>query len=267
MVHQFGCGTGVYGAHLTLRRQWISWQRPIVVPSLTFFQERIRALVLARRAGKLRRCGRALVLFGALAAFQADAYLAGMIEKSELRKQLRAARREHVFAQPDAIRALLFNRPPAPLVETIIDDAVIGLYRATKFEAPAAAYARFFHEAGHKVALPYFSAPDAPMEFREHTDPHGESDLEVGAFEIEQPKGGAASITPTVLFVPLVGFTPSGERLGQGGGHYDRWLAEHPGVPAIGLAWDVQRVEALPMEPHDMKLDCVVTPTRMYEIS
>jgi len=201
----------------------------------------------------------------ALAAFQADSYLPIMLDKSELRKHLRAARREHVLAQPDAIRALLFNRPPAPLVETIADDAVIGLYRSTEFEAPAAAYARFFHEAGHKVALPYFSTPDAPMEFREYNDPHGESDLEVGAYEIEQPKSDAAGITPTVLFVPLIGFTPSGERLGQGGGHYDRWLSEHPGTPAIGLAWDVQCVDALPTEPHDMKLDCVVTPTRMYE--
>ena len=64
-----------------------------------------------------------------------------------------------------------------------------------------------------------------------------------------------------------MGFTPSGKRLGQGGGHYDRWLAEHPAVLKIGLAWDIQCVEpedALPTEPHDIALDAVVTPTRMY---
>ena len=69
-----------------------------------------------------------------------------------------------------------------------------------------------------------------------------------------------------MLFVPLIGFTASGDRLGQGGGHYDRWLAEHPGRMTIGLAWDVQLCEALPVEPHDMMLDAIVTPTRIYGI-
>ena len=55
---------------------------------------------------------------------------------------------------------------------------------------------------------------------------------------------------PEILFVPLVGFTPTLARLGQGGGHYDRWLAEHPPLLAIGLAWDAQACEALPTEPH-----------------
>jgi 5-formyltetrahydrofolate cyclo-ligase len=67
-----------------------------------------------------------------------------------------------------------------------------------------------------------------------------------------------------VLFVPVVGFTEDGARLGQGGGHYDRWLAAHPGAVAIGLAWDCQRVDALPVEPHDAPLAAVVTPTRLY---
>jgi 5-formyltetrahydrofolate cyclo-ligase len=67
--------------------------------------------------------------------------------------------------------------------------------------------------------------------------------------------------------VPLVGFTASGERLGQGGGHYDRWLAEHPGRLTIGLAWDAQLCPALPSEPHDEPLDAVITPTRIYGLS
>ena len=189
-----------------------------------------------------------------------------MNSKTDLRKSLREARREHVLAQPEAIKALLFNRPPAPLISRIGGDAVIGLYRATEFEAPAAGYARFFQEAGHTIALPRFDSADSPMAFYEHTDPFAETDLEVGPFDLQQPASDAEAITPNVLFVPLIGFTASGDRLGQGGGHYDRWLAEHPGRMTIGLAWDVQLCEALPVEPHDMMLDATVTPTRIYGI-
>lgn len=66
------------------------------------------------------------------------------------------------------------------------------------------------------------------------------------------------------MFVPCVGFTADGGRLGQGAGHYDRWLAAHPSAVAIGLAWDCQLVDELPTEPHDHPLDAVVTPTRLY---
>lgn len=186
--------------------------------------------------------------------------------KSELRKQLRLARREHVAAQPEAIRALLFHRPPKPLLDKIAPDAVIGVYSANRYEAPASGYGKFFHEHGHRITLPYFQSRDAGMEFREHSDPYAESDLASGPHKVAQPSETAEPIAPDVLFVPLIGFTPSGERLGQGGGHYDRWLAEHPGRIAIGLAWDVQLCDSLPTEPHDIALDAVVTPTRIYGI-
>ena len=184
--------------------------------------------------------------------------------KSELRQQLRAARKAHVDALPDNIRALLFHRPPAPLLARIPAEAVIGLYHAGPFEAPAAAYARFFRDTGHTIALPHFATRTAPMSFRHHTDPYAQDDLEVGPFGILQPAAEAKPLIPEVLFVPLVGFTPALDRLGQGGGHYDRWLAEHPPQIAVGLAWDAQACDTLPTEPHDKPLDAVVTPTRIY---
>ncbi|NCP14594.1 MAG: 5-formyltetrahydrofolate cyclo-ligase [Sphingomonadales bacterium] len=186
------------------------------------------------------------------------------LSKSELRKSLRAARRAHVEALPPSIRGLLFHRPPAPLLARISQDAVIGFYHAGPWEAPAGAYARFFHEAGHTITLPHFAARDANMTFRLYDDPHGESDLDVGPFGMLQPLAAAEPLIPDVLFVPLLGFTPALERLGQGGGHYDRWLAEHPPKLAIGMAWDAQACDALPTEPHDVALDAVVTPTRIY---
>lgn len=187
-----------------------------------------------------------------------------MIDKQFLRKQLRAARRDHVDALPDVTRALLFKRPPAPILEMIPAGATIGLYRAGPNEAPANGYAKFFAEQGHRLALPRFESRDAPMEFRVHSDPFGESDLEIGAFDLMQPSNEAELLVPDVLFIPLVGFTAVGDRLGQGAGHYDRWLEVHPDTVRIGLAWDCQLVESLPVEPHDMPLHAVVTPTRFY---
>ncbi|MDD3799667.1 MAG: 5-formyltetrahydrofolate cyclo-ligase [Novosphingobium sp.] len=187
-----------------------------------------------------------------------------MDAKAQLRSELRRKRREHVAALPDNTRALLFLRPPRPVADLVPPGASVGLYRATQWEAPAASYARFFQEAGHAVALPRFAARDSAMEFAAFTDPFGESDLEHGPFAMLQPHPDAPAVAPEVLFVPLVGFTADGHRLGQGGGHYDRWLDAHPGTIAIGLAWDCQLVDHLPLEPHDHPLAAVVTPTRLY---
>lgn len=184
--------------------------------------------------------------------------------KHSLRRSLRKARRDHVAALPGAIRALLFKRPPAPLMELIPAAATIGLYHASAAEAPAASYARFFFEAGHQIALPRIGDAEGAMEFHSYSDPFEDSDLEPGPHGLMEPSRNADVMTPDVVFVPLLGFTAGGARLGQGGGFYDRWLASHPGVIAIGLAWDMQLADDLPREPHDMPLNAIVTPTRLY---
>lgn len=237
----------------------------MVVPSLIVFSHAIRRAIssLVRPAGRVAAGAQS-----GLRPFRPIGRIGNaVVTKSELRTTLRKARREHVAAQPDAIRGLLFHRPPAPLLAKISAGATIGLYHAIGDEAPASGYAKFFHEHGHAIALPRFATPESPMEFAGHTDPFTEHDLEKGPRGILQPAGDAAGIVPDVLFVPLVGFTARGERLGQGGGHYDRWLAEHPGRLAIGLAWDVQLCDTLPCEPHDIALDAVVTPSRIYGIN
>lgn len=183
--------------------------------------------------------------------------------KDALRRQLRRARREHAAALPREVSALVFNRPPAALLELVPAGAAIGLYRADPGEAPAGGYSRFFHERGHRIALPRITTLDRPMHFHLHTDPFEESDLEDGPLGLRQPAADAPEMTPEVLFMPLVGFTAGGERLGQGGGFYDRWLAAHPATVAIGMAWDMQEVEDLPVEAHDMPLAAIVTPTRI----
>jgi 5-formyltetrahydrofolate cyclo-ligase len=184
--------------------------------------------------------------------------------KKKIRKAMLAARREHDASLPESIRGLLFKRPPAAVVDLVPPRATIGLYRADPGEAPASGYARFFLEAGHRIALPWLTGLDAPMRFRIHSDPFGETDLEQGYFGLMQPAESAEEVTPEVLIMPLVAFTDRGDRIGQGGGFYDKWLGAHPDTIRIGLAWDVQHIDELPIEPHDMRLTAVVTPTRLY---
>ena len=183
--------------------------------------------------------------------------------KQQLRDELRRKRIEHAANLPREVSALVFSRPPGPVLELVPESATVGLYRADAGEAPTSGYTRFFFERGHPVALPRVTTLDKPMEFRRHTDPYGESDLEAGVWGLRQPGVDAPVVVPEVLFMPLVGFTAKGDRLGQGGGYYDRYLAAHPQTVAIGMAWDVQEVPELPTELHDMRLSAIVTPTRI----
>jgi 5-formyltetrahydrofolate cyclo-ligase len=183
--------------------------------------------------------------------------------KKQLRTELRRKRVEHAAALPTEVGALVFHRPPGAVLELVPEGATIGLYRSDAGEAPSRGYIKFFFERGHPIALPRVTTLDQPMEFRRHTDPHEESDLEAGVWGLRQPGAGAPVVTPEVLFMPLVGFTAKGDRLGQGGGYYDRYLAAHPQTVAIGMAWDVQEVPELPTELHDIRLSAIVTPTRV----
>lgn len=66
--------------------------------------------------------------------------------------------------------------------------------------------------------------------------------------------------TVDVVLVPGLAFTPTGDRLGQGGGWYDRFLSRRrPGTVTIGIGFREQLVDVLPSEPHDVRLDHIVT--------
>jgi 5,10-methenyltetrahydrofolate synthetase len=75
------------------------------------------------------------------------------------------------------------------------------------------------------------------------------------------PTCEGAPVVPDVVLVPCVGFTASGYRLGYGGGYFDRWLAAHPGVTAIGVAWAEAEIDeaSLQPQPHDLTLTLIVT--------
>ncbi|GGA04449.1 5-formyltetrahydrofolate cyclo-ligase [Blastomonas marina] len=185
--------------------------------------------------------------------------------KDATRNRMRQIRRAEFESHDEGTAALRFLRPPEVLVKKLPKDASIGFYRSRTTEAPTIRYAEFFHERGHKLALPWAAHARDGITFREWKDPFDEDELEKDPFGGVQPTSDAAEMIPDVIFVPGLGFTANCDRIGRGGGHYDRWLAKNRDTIAIGMAWDAQVVESLPLDEHDQHLDFVVTPTKIYE--
>jgi 5-formyltetrahydrofolate cyclo-ligase len=177
---------------------------------------------------------------------------------------LRQRRAEHDASISPNLRALLFNRPPTALLELVPENAVVSVYHPIPGEASPLGYARWFAEQGHPVALPWFAKRGAPMAFKLWDNPFDQSTLVPDPYGAMQPPPDAEDAQVDLAIVPLLGFTTQGHRLGQGGGYYDRLLAAQPDLVPIGLAWDCQLVDALPIEAHDQHLRAVVTPTRFY---
>lgn len=90
--------------------------------------------------------------------------------------------------------------------------------------------------------------------------------LRPGRFGVPEPTTTLAPVGPDSIdlaLVPGVAFDIYGHRLGYGGGFFDRFLSALPDhAAAWGLAFDVQVMGRLPAEPHDVKVDVVVTETR-----
>ncbi len=78
--------------------------------------------------------------------------------------------------------------------------------------------------------------------------------------EVLEPEDEVDPSWPDVVIVPGVAYTRTGERLGQGGGWYDRYLPRcRDDAVVIGIAFECQIVDELPVGPHDVPVDCVVT--------
>lgn len=90
--------------------------------------------------------------------------------------------------------------------------------------------------------------------------PYDESRLSVGSFNIEEPTGDeTASISDMeLIIVPAVAFDRSGNRVGRGKGYYDRLLSGCQ-VRKIGIAYGFQLVDNIESEPHDIRVDSIIT--------
>jgi 5-formyltetrahydrofolate cyclo-ligase len=82
----------------------------------------------------------------------------------------------------------------------------------------------------------------------------------VDGHDLRVEPGDVDPATLDVVVVPGLAFTVDGHRLGQGGGHFDRFLTRlSPACSRIGVAFREQLVDAVPLEPHDVVLDVVIT--------
>lgn len=186
------------------------------------------------------------------------------VDKTQLRKNLRARRREAAGDAACALQAALDLRARfLDLLDSgkfaLPQGAVIAAYYPLKDEMSPLPLLSALRARGYRMALPVTTGRDDPLTFRCFDD---EAALRVSAFGVAEPVGGDAA-TPDLIVVPLLAFDDDCQRLGYGAGHYDRTLAA-TGAPAIGIAFDFQRAARLPAGPHDQPLDCVVTDKNVY---
>lgn len=116
--------------------------------------------------------------------------------------------------------------------------------------------------SGKLLCLPWFDAEKREYEVRQIEDPL--TDLAPGYHRIPEPLD-SCPLFPRIrldfVLVPGVGFDESGHRLGRGKGYYDRLLIPVRGLKC-GVAFEEQLVDRVPIEPHDLNLDCILTPVR-----
>jgi 5-formyltetrahydrofolate cyclo-ligase len=112
---------------------------------------------------------------------------------------------------------------------------------------------------GFATALPVVAGRSAPLAFRLWRA--GEP-LARSALGVPEPVAAAPVAEPDLLFVPLAAFDRRGHRIGYGAGHYDRALKRLRGkgpIRAVGVAYAVSEIDAAPDEPHDERLDFILT--------
>ncbi|MEO1274630.1 MAG: 5-formyltetrahydrofolate cyclo-ligase [Pseudomonadota bacterium] len=186
--------------------------------------------------------------------------------KAALRTQVYAARKA-AHGDDGPMRAAMAAAHLMAEIERLglADGAtMIAGYRPIRTEiVPDPALARL-HAAGVPLAMPVVVAKGAPLSFRPWAP--GAAEIE-GAFGARIPADETA-VVPGALIVPLVAFDTRCARLGYGGGFYDRTIAElrgaNPGLKTLGLAYDAQRVPAIPRESTDCLLDAVITESAVH---
>lgn len=136
----------------------------------------------------------------------------------------------------------------------------ISVYWPIRSELNTRPLIEALHRQGAAVALPVMSAVRCPLVFRAFNP--DEDELVKGPFGLSEPDAEKPELSPQIVFSPLAAFDRCGVRLGYGGGIYDATLEKlrrRRPVAAIGLAFALQEAEAVPFEPHDQRLDYILT--------
>ncbi len=177
-------------------------------------------------------------------------------DRVTLRRRLLAAR-EHFADGANAVAAQQALTVQLARLLHEIEPAILGLYWPLRGEFNPCDALQPAGCASLTLALPY--ARREPREMHYHSW-NGNAPDSVDECGVPAPAAGAV-VVPDVVLVPCVGFTRSGWRLGYGGGYFDRWLALHSHVVAVGVAWSASEITETDWnaQPHDQPLAVIVT--------
>ncbi|WP_411288029.1 5-formyltetrahydrofolate cyclo-ligase [Phenylobacterium sp.] len=180
-----------------------------------------------------------------------------MTDKPALRQHLRTRRRRLAAEAPDAAERAAALAP----LDALPPFRIVCGYLAQGSEIDPRPLMARLTGGGAASALPFAASRDAVLAFRLWNPA---DNLKPDAFGIPAPPPSAPSVEPDLVIAPLLAFDRRGGRLGQGAGHYDRTLANlratRP-VFVLGLAYAGQEVDEVPIEPHDQRLDAILTET------
>lgn len=181
-------------------------------------------------------------------------------KKAALRKELRAKRRalspDEVTKASEAVADKVTALPEFSSAELILS------YMPAKNELDVSLINRAARAAGKKLAFP-LCIENGGLRL---LVPEDENAFTVGSYGIMEPDAARSEeVTAEALeliIVPAVAFTRGLRRLGQGGGYYDRLLEKTHAI-TVGVGYDFQLLDELPLEPHDRSLDIAVTPSEL----
>lgn len=186
----------------------------------------------------------------------------GQTDKAELRRQMLAERRQMTAESAAELSYRLSGR----LAELLLprSERRIFSYLAYGREADIDALHRRLWQAGRQIAVPITTGlPSGVMQAAAY-DP--DVPLQKAALGVLEPSGAEIWQLQTVELVlaPGVAFDRRGNRLGHGKGYYDRYLPQLlPGVPVIGVCYDWQVVDGVPVDEYDRRMDVIVTDSRV----
>ena len=182
-------------------------------------------------------------------------------EKEALRKFL-INRRSELGPSIDFQSNILNNIKP--LIEEI-ENEYIGTYISFRDELDTKKLNQYLLERELNLALPAIDFQTKEINFFMY---HTNTELIENKFSILEPENKVEVIFPKIIFIPLLGYTKSGFRLGYGGGYYDKYLSKNGigDVKKIGIAFSFQEVEEIPVEDHDERLDWILTEKHLYKV-
>jgi 5-formyltetrahydrofolate cyclo-ligase len=150
-----------------------------------------------------------------------------------------------------------FNQIIKILKKEKITNKIIGGYYPVNFEIDDLALLRKFKKNKFNISLPTIKK-NFQMDFYSwsFSEP-----LKINRYGIPEPEKKNI-VYPDVLLIPLVAFDKNLNRLGYGGGYYDRLiekLSKKKNIIKIGLAFSIQEIDKVPINMYDQKLDYIVT--------